>query len=77
MPGAASLAVNGRPARLICDEFDETITLLAGNNAIELAATYDLKVIAKNPGLIGSGAVAYVAHPNVHGIIVERGAGKF
>ena len=44
--------------------------------AIELAATYDLKVIAKNPGLMGSGAVTYVAHPNVHGIIVERGAGN-
>ena len=39
VPGAASLAVNGRPARLIGDEFDETVTLLAGNNAIELAAT--------------------------------------
>jgi hypothetical protein len=43
--------------------------------AIELAATYDLKVIAKNPGLLGRGAVTYVAHPNVHGIIVEKGAG--
>jgi hypothetical protein len=44
--------------------------------AIELAASYGLKVIAKNPGLMGSGATAYVAHPNVHGIIVERGAGN-
>lgn len=44
--------------------------------AIELAASYDLKVIAKNPGLMGGGATAYVAHPNVHGIIVERGAGN-
>jgi hypothetical protein len=44
--------------------------------AIELAASYDLKVIAKNPGLMGGGATAYVAHPNVHGIIVERGAGS-
>ena len=43
--------------------------------AIELAGSYGLKVIAKNPGLMGGGAVAYVAHPNVHGIIVERGAG--
>jgi hypothetical protein len=42
--------------------------------AIELAASYDLKVIAKNPGLV-SGAKPYVAHPNVHGVIVERGAG--
>ncbi len=43
--------------------------------AIDLAATYGLKVIAKNPGLLESGAATYVAHPNVYGIIVERGAG--
>jgi hypothetical protein len=42
--------------------------------AIELAASYGLKVIAKNPGLV-PGATAYVAHPNVYGIIVEKGAG--
>ena len=40
--------------------------------AIELAATYGLKVIAKNPKLVERGAAAYVAHPNVHGIIVEN-----
>jgi hypothetical protein len=44
-------------------------------SAIELAATYGLKVIAKNPMLLDSGATSYVAHPNVYGIIVERGAG--
>jgi hypothetical protein len=43
--------------------------------AIELADSYGLKVIAKNPGLMG-GAVTYVAHPNVYGIIVEKGAGS-
>ena len=43
--------------------------------AIELASSYGLKVIAKNPGLMGSGATTYVAHPNVYGIIVEKGAG--
>jgi hypothetical protein len=42
--------------------------------AIELAASYGLKVIAKNPGLM-RGATAYVAHPNIHGTIVEKGAG--
>jgi hypothetical protein len=42
--------------------------------AIDLAASYGLKVIAKNPGLV-PGATAYVAHPNVYGIIVEKGAG--
>jgi len=44
--------------------------------AIELAATYGLKVIAKNPKLVEGGAAAYVAHPNVYGIIVEKGAGN-
>jgi hypothetical protein len=44
--------------------------------AIELAASYGLKVIAKNPGLMRGGSTSYVAHPNVHGIIVERGAGS-
>jgi hypothetical protein len=44
--------------------------------AIDLAASYDLKVVAKNPGLLEDGAMTYVAHPNVHGIIVERGAGS-
>jgi hypothetical protein len=43
--------------------------------AIDLAAAYGLKVIAKNPLLLENGAASYVAHPNVHGIIVERGAG--
>ena len=42
--------------------------------AIELAASYGLKVIAKNPLLVSDGAAAYVAHPNVFGAIVERGA---
>jgi hypothetical protein len=43
--------------------------------AIELAATYDLKVIAKNPGITND-PVTYVKHPNVVGIIVEKGAGN-
>jgi hypothetical protein len=43
--------------------------------AIELAASYGLKVIAKNPLLVNDGAATYVAHPNVYGAIVERGAG--
>ena len=44
--------------------------------AIELAATYGLKVIAKNPELIERGSVEYVAHPNVYGIVVEKLAGN-
>jgi hypothetical protein len=43
--------------------------------AIDLAATYGLKVIAKNPGITDD-AVRYVAHANVAGIIVEKGAGN-
>jgi hypothetical protein len=43
--------------------------------AIDLAATYGLKVIAKNPGITDD-AVRYVAHANVYGIIVEKGAGN-
>ena len=43
--------------------------------AIDLAASYDRKVIAKNPGLV-SDPTSYIAHPNVHGVIVERGAGN-
>jgi len=55
--------------------------------AIDLAASYGLKVIAKNPGLMQGtagedghqrpdAATSYVAHPNVYGIVVERGAGS-
>jgi len=44
--------------------------------AIELAASYGLKVIAKNPGLLEKGASKFVSHPNVYGIIVERDAGS-
>ncbi len=43
--------------------------------AIDLAASYGLKVIAKNPLLV-NGAVSYVAHPNVVAVIVEKGAGN-
>ena len=43
--------------------------------AIDLAGSYGLKVIAKNPGLLDEDAVAFVSHPNIYGIIVEEGAG--
>jgi hypothetical protein len=43
--------------------------------AIDLAASYGLKVIAKNPGLMDGDATPYVAHRNVFGIIVEKDAG--
>jgi hypothetical protein len=44
--------------------------------AIKVAADYRLAVIAKNPQLVDGGAVQYVSHPNVWGMIVERGAGR-
>jgi len=43
--------------------------------AVDLAASYGLKVIAKNPKLMESDPLRYVAHPNVYGIIVEKDAG--
>ena len=43
--------------------------------AVDLAESYGLKVIAKNPGLMEGDPLPYVAHRNVHGIIVEKGAG--
>ena len=44
-------------------------------SAIDLARSYQLKVIAKNPGLCQN-PESYVAHPNIYGIIVEKGAGN-
>jgi hypothetical protein len=43
--------------------------------AIDLAASYGLKVIAKNPKLMQTDPLPYIAHPNVYGIIVEKDAG--
>jgi hypothetical protein len=43
--------------------------------AVELAESYGLKVIAKNPGLMQGDPLPYVAHRNIYGIIVEKGAG--
>jgi hypothetical protein len=42
---------------------------------IDTSRTFGLRVIAKNPGLLEDGGDAVVNHPNVHGIIVEKGAG--
>ena len=43
--------------------------------AVDLAERHGLKVIAKNPGLMDGDPLPYVAHRNVHGIVVEKGAG--
>ena len=40
------------------------------------AASYGLTVIAKNPLLLDGDPTPYVAHRNVVGVIVERGAGN-
>lgn len=43
-------------------------------SAIDLAASMELKVIAKNPDLLDE-AERFLSHPNVFAAIVERGAG--
>jgi hypothetical protein len=44
--------------------------------AIDLAASYGFKVIAKNPGLMAKeDSLAYIAHPSIVGIIAEKDAG--
>lgn len=54
------------------DAFDAAIIC----GAVSLMEKLNLKVIAKNPGLVDGDHVAYVRHPNVYGVIVERGAGN-
>jgi hypothetical protein len=44
--------------------------------AIELARSYDLGVIAKNPGLVEGDASLILRHGNVYGVIVEQDAGE-
>src|SRR5262249_42052403 len=46
-----------------------------GVPAADEAARWGLRVIAKNPMLMEGDPLPYVAIPDVHGIIVERGAG--
>lgn len=61
--GARSLTVNGRPARLVGDAFDEVVTLRQGDNTIELVATdlvgiprvarFEVKLDQDPPELVG------------------------
>jgi hypothetical protein len=44
--------------------------------AVDLAASYGLKIVAKNPLLIEGDPTPYVAHPAVIGVIVEKDAGN-
>jgi peptidoglycan hydrolase-like protein with peptidoglycan-binding domain len=56
------------------DEHFSTADVIKG---IELAGHHGLGVIAKNPGLLNDGgAIQYVGHGNVHGIVIEDGAGN-
>src|SRR5262245_59690757 len=43
--------------------------------AIDLAASYGLKVIAKNVRNLAAGGEQILAHPNIYGLVVEQGAG--
>lgn len=43
--------------------------------ALDMVAAGGLRSVAKNPGLLGAGAVRYVQHAIVDGAIVEKGAG--
>lgn len=53
----------------------DSYSLIANVRAINLAKEFNLKVIAKNPGLLEEDQVEYLSNPNVYGCIVERGAG--
>lgn len=43
--------------------------------AVDFAAQFGIGVLAKNPLLLAD-SCAYVGHPNIFGVIVERGAGS-
>ena len=49
--------------------------LYAVLRGLDLAQQRGLGVVAKNPGLLKDGALDYVAHQNVFGIIVEKDCG--
>lgn len=50
--------------------------LAAVLDAVAYAASRGLKVLAKNPLACGWDPTAYIAHPAIVGVIVERGAGN-
>jgi hypothetical protein len=60
---------------LVEEDNPDSYPLPAVMRGVELAQQRGLGVIAKNAGLLGNGARAYVAHPNVLGIIVEKDCG--
>jgi hypothetical protein len=72
-PGATSLAVNGRPVRLIGERFDETLTLVGGQNTIRLEAvdlvgnarveSFDVQLDQLPPELVGYQVTPRQARP--------------
>jgi lysozyme family protein len=61
---------------LVEQDNPDSYPLYAVLRAIDLAQQRRLGVIAKNPGLMKDGALDYVAHQNVFGIIVEKDCGS-
>lgn len=57
-------------------ELDNKVAYSIGDvqEATTLAHSYGLGVVAKNP-VLTNGPLQFMAHPNVFGVIVERGAG--
>lgn len=53
----------------------DSYSIAANLDALDLAQKFGLKIIAKNPGLVDPGMDAYIKHPTIVGIIVEKGAG--
>jgi uncharacterized protein (TIGR02594 family) len=60
---------------LVEEDNPDSYPLSAVMLGVTLAQERGLGVIAKNPGLLKDGALTYVAHPNVLGIIVEKDCG--
>jgi hypothetical protein len=60
-----------------CVELDnpDAYSIATSIRAIELARSYGLGVIAKNPGLLEGDGSLILRHDNVYGVIVEKDAG--
>lgn len=58
-------------------ELDNSAAYSVGvvQRVITMAHGYGLGIVAKNPKLVGGGALQIISHANVGGVIVERGAG--
>ena len=61
---------------LVEQDNPDSYPLYAVLRGLDLAQQRGLGVVAKNPGLLKDGALDYVAHQNVFGIIVEKDCGS-